>query len=346
MKKYKIELIVPVTNKNKYAQRLEGFKKHSLQNVKGNSILLSVLVGTEKIDGISEGWPEGIDVRIISSNVNHCSAKVYDYYARYPELNKDIEADWHMRVDDDSFTNFGLLISKLNSLSPLEEIYYLMGGTTEGDISVDVSTAEIFDIPVQRPLAHEIECCIASNKLMKKIYSKENLISFFTERAKIERGYTDISFCIAAQAVGALPTVVPFLTNHPEIFEFLTGQKYHIHWIAPDISDVKYNFLTNRFIDCEFINENLIFGLKKNGKKMIEVESICNRILLPSGNAHPLKEKILWSYNPTTSRLIIFDLNFKPLDEFIIPNCKKIEYTEGRSLIDPNRVPFIRSLTD
>jgi len=342
---YDIEFSMPVSFNVKYATRLTEFKKTGLQHINDHKVLLTLLVGTEDIPNILEGWPPNVDVRIFKSDENHHAAKVYGYYSNLTKLNTDnLKTKWFMRIDDDSMTNVSVMMSKLNKLNPYENHYYFIGGYTEGDISVERKLIGEMQLDIHFPLIHEIESSIISNKSMYSLLSNDTVKELFYKRSKIELGFTDICFAVGAELIGIYPTFVNWFTNESNIFGFLTNNVFHIHWIAPDVNSVKFDIISNaaKSQHLAFLEKDIVFGTKSNN-----VEYICNLFMKKNGLviSHPLNEVYFWNYDEANSKLILYLSDLKVAFIYMIPPEYPIKYSEnGVYFKNEEKTVFIRSL--
>lgn len=345
MKVYDIEFVMPVSGNDKYLERLEDFKKTGLQCVGNYKVLLTLLVGTEKIPNILEGWADELEIRVISSGLDHCASKVYNYYSNYLEqYNNSIKSNWHMRIDDDSMTNVNILMSNIEDLDYENKEYYLVAELHTGDSTVECGLIEKYKIEIKKPIFHEVECCLASYKCLQTALNTPLIKNLFADRAQIEQGYTDICFTVALRTIGLFPMKVGFLCSTYDTYAFIVEQVAHIHYVEHDVNSSQYKFFWGRVNKekLNIINKPILFGFKYEDDTY-EVEY---RILEEGGKIKSRSIPIVWTYRDNMlSILSANDLNV--LQEFEIKNEHPIAYTEGVEYgwEDTPRIPFIKSLS-
>lgn len=276
--KYDLEFIIPVCFKPKYLERFRYFAKKGILNIKNHKILINFLVGQEQMPDDFYSFPDNVEVRIIKSELNHETSKLYDFYYNYKNFN---QSKWIVRIDDDSFTNVDGLIKKLEIINPNRE-YYFIGQHTTGSMKVTI------DILAKHNLLHklydhehEVEIAVISNEAYKNTI--ENYREILKERSKIEAGYTDQLFCLLAKTLGIFPINMRFLTASPMIDRFIREQLVHIHGISYDkkcgnLFDIFWNIinLENNKEICKYdfilVDNNKVLSIKLLEKGLV----ICN----------------------------------------------------------------------
>jgi hypothetical protein len=231
--KYELHVVMPVSSK--YADRLKDFKRYGLINLAGRKVLLSLVTsGGDEIEGLGEGW--AVDTKIVRGRSESFPANVYRHF-----LECDIDSKWFAKVDDDSCTDVGGLMSNLEEFYDHEEKYYLaaalrnfVGGSPERHLVHEFSKfmgahARIIDL-----LQHEMEFCVVSAAAMQHIRSHGKAASFLGKRCELLGGASDVSFAVAAAISKIYPVNFPFATYLPLLDEFsLTGGLFnHIHMVA------------------------------------------------------------------------------------------------------------------
>jgi hypothetical protein len=238
---YDLEIVLPMTGR--IPQRVMDFKKYGLVNIKDKKVLVNIVVSNnEKIKGITEGWPDGVDVRIIEGKQPNFVPNVYGFFA---DLEEDkFDSRWIMKMDDDSCTDVNGLVSNLDRFYDSNGLYYLVA-TLRRFESCHGSEHDVFAtynqilgdycsvIPL---LTHEIECCVVSNAAIKKILSTKVSKQLLEKRREVHGGATDVALAFAACLAKVYPIDCPFLTHEPLIHEFslLKGIRNHIHLISRD----------------------------------------------------------------------------------------------------------------
>lgn len=76
--KYDLEIVVPVASR--YKERLEDFKKYGVFNFVKNKVLVTLLTSAEKIDGLEEGWRDGIVAKSVNSEGGDYVSNLYRYF--------------------------------------------------------------------------------------------------------------------------------------------------------------------------------------------------------------------------------------------------------------------------
>ena len=104
-----IEIVMAASMSGKYGRRIKDFKKFGLQEIGNHSVKLSILVGTEEMTDLDKGWPDGIEINIVTDELDHAAAKMNSFYANY-SLEDLEQTKWLMRVDDDSVKYKGHII--------------------------------------------------------------------------------------------------------------------------------------------------------------------------------------------------------------------------------------------
>jgi hypothetical protein len=274
--KYDLEFIIPVCFKPKYLERFRYFAKKGISNIENHKILINFLVGQEQMPDDFYSFADNVEVRIIKSELNHETSKLYDFYYNYKNFD---QSKWIVKMDDDSFTNVDGLIRQLEIVSPNKE-YYFVGQQTTGSMKVTI------DILAKHNLLrklhdheHEVEIAVISNEAYKNTI--ENYRDILKERSKIEAGYTDQLFCLLAKTLGIFPIKMRFLTASPMVNGFIREEFAHIHGISYDkkcgnLFDIFWNIinLENKEIcKCDFLlvdkNNNEVLSIKLLEKGLV-----------------------------------------------------------------------------
>lgn len=236
--KYDVEIILPVCGR--FSSRIEDFKKYGLLNTSGRRVLVNVLISDEELDGLEVGWPEDVEVRL---KRYECQDHVSNIYRFYSELDSGrMEAKWLMRVDDDSCTDIGGLLSNLDAFYDWEGLFYLGDMTTFGRV-LEASEGNVYkdykyllgDLERVVPyLNNEIECGIVSKGAMERILGESKSVRLLKHRAKLRGGYGDCVTALAAIMAKVYPMQCPFISHLPRIVEFslFGGHLNHIHAIS------------------------------------------------------------------------------------------------------------------
>lgn len=236
---YDIQILVPFCRK--FGHRIEDFKKYGIFNTKGRRVLVTALTSNyEEIDGLKEGWHEGVEV-VVKQNVdpNHTS-NIYRFYAELKA--EDLNSKWLMRVDDDSCTDVGRLLDNLELFYEWEDRFYL------GDLCSFESPLSAGEIHVYHEYKHllgafekiapflknEIECGIISHGGMLHMLNNENCMRLIRQRAELKGGFGDCVTAIGAATSKLYALQCPFISHLPLINEFSAfgGRLNHIHMIS------------------------------------------------------------------------------------------------------------------
>lgn len=328
--KYNLEIVLAVSMSGKYGRRLKDFKQFGLQQIGNNSVRLSILVGTEEIPEIDQGWPDGIETRIITCELDHCAAKMNDFYANY--LIEDIDqTKWIMRVDDDSISKIDSLIKILNQLDHNDPIY-LSTNPVEGETKIEKQLLKELDSRYKNDaLWHEIECSILSHTCFKRILTSEFCRNLLSKRALIEEGFTDICLAACARECGIFPSWFCYINHYINIKQFLLGNVCHIHFVAHDVNKEAFDIINNDRSNCLLKDNNLIFCEKTAKNQLVKK----NLILLKSnGVIETNLEKIAyWTFDNEGSEINIynheckveftFEFNSTPETEYFVAKFKK-----------------------
>lgn len=244
-KEYDLEIVIPVSGKEKFASRLEDFKQYGLLNIKDESILLTLLTGTEEVTNTDEGWPEGVDIRTVPGDRDHCASKVYEYFSqRSPE---DLPARWIAKMDDDSINDVHTLVKRLDEDYDHEGLYYIV---TELRHEMHQQENQILkELGFHRWLKgnctiwHELEASIISRPALYKVLTNPQAMQFMRMRGMIDAGYTDYALAAAARICKIFPADAYFMAHTPLIghFTLFGGNVAHIHGISKDKNPVAFD---------------------------------------------------------------------------------------------------------
>lgn len=237
--KYDIEMVIPVCLKLK--KRTEDFKKYGIINTSGKKVLVTLIASNdEEIEGLGEGWPEGVDVRV---RKNKCPDHVSNLYRFYVDLtHEDLNSRWIMRLDDDSCNEVGGLIDDLDSMYDWEDKFYL-GDLNNFECALHAGESHVFpeykhllgDLASLAPsLKNETECGIVSHGAMKHVLSNKKSMALLRQRAELRGGFGDCVFALAAALAKLYPIQCPVISHLPRIndFSLFGGHLKHIHMVS------------------------------------------------------------------------------------------------------------------
>lgn len=270
---YDLEIVVPVSSK--YTDRLDDFKKYGISNIKNKSVLLTMILSGEKIEGLEKGWIEGVDARTISYESRDYASNLYRNF-----LEKKCQSRWIMKIDDDSHTDISGLVDNLDFYYDSEEKFYLATSLLEmghcgGSEHHHAKIYKEFFGDIYLKIKHELECCVISKAGFNSIFSNKKSINFIEKRCKMDGGATDVALAFAASMAKVWPVSLPFTSHLPEIenLSYFGGFLNHIHMVSRNpLGDnfqdwerckrAQYEILT-RSIDKTFTEkENKIVGKK------------------------------------------------------------------------------------
>lgn len=273
IKIYDVEFVVPVCSK--YMERIDDFKKYGLVNIKDRRVLLTLILSAEQIEGLKEGWPEGVVPNVVENERSDFVSNVYRYFLDSPKRSR-----WIVKMDDDSCTDVNGLIARLDEFYEWEEPCYLATSITTFVRGREHSLKEIYENYFEEfylIMKHEYECSIFTNALLDKIRKNEKSNRFLTQRSSLAGGATDIALAFASTLAKVPVSSFPFSSHLAliENFSLVGGYLNHIHLISR--KKVGENF-------SRFKNNAFNFLTKIVDKKMTKMESsiVGKRILIES----------------------------------------------------------------
>ena len=236
--KYDIEILVPVCRR--FRHRIEDFKRYGLINIGGVRVLVTIISSNEDMDGLEDGWPEGVEARVKKYRLSDHVSNIYKFYAEMkPE---DMDFKWLMRVDDDSCTDVAGLYDRLEKLYGWEGKFYL-GDLNRFSFALEGDEGRLYrdykhllgDFEdTAKWMRNEIECGLISRGGMEHMLASERCMNLIRQRAELRGGYGDCVIAIAAALSKLYPVQCPFISHLPKINEFSAfgGHINHIHMIA------------------------------------------------------------------------------------------------------------------
>lgn len=236
---YDIEIIVPLCVK--LADRIEDFKKYGIFNTSGRRVLVTaVLSDDEEIEGLEDGWREGVELR---TRRNKCPDHVSNLYRFYADLRpEDLKSRWIMRIDDDSCNDIGGLMENLDMLYDWEDKCYL-GDLNDFSCAISSKEGEVYPEyrhmlgkmgGISRLLKNEVECGIISRAGILHMLKNKKCMNLIRQRSELRGGYTDCVVALAAAMCKLHPVQCPFISHLPKINEFsiFGGNLNHIHMVS------------------------------------------------------------------------------------------------------------------
>lgn len=231
---YDLEIVVPISSR--YPGRIDDFKKYGVFNAKKSKVLVTLILSGEQISNADEGWPEGIKAQCVNFDTDDYVSNVYRYF-----LDKEPQARWTMRIDDDSCTDVEGLIKNLDSFYDSDQKFYLGSSLSElgscamhGPEVIHRRLYREFFGDMYLKIKHEIECCVISHSGLKHIFSDEAARKFMKKRCELSGGAIDVALAFASSISKLWPVDLPFASYLPEINNFSTfgGYLNHIHMTA------------------------------------------------------------------------------------------------------------------
>jgi len=246
--KYDLEVLMPISGKGIFGGRLFHFKKYGLLNSENVKIKLILLTGTEQIPDIKEGWAENIDITTVRHFNDHPASKIYNFFAKQDP--NELNADWYMRIDDDSITNIEGLMAELSKFDVSKSNYFttylhhLWDGIIERKILADLK----YPPNVIEEIRHEHECCVVSHATMNKILSNKESKTIFESRASYPVEVCDRCFGCGAHIAGERPRDVPWLDREAKVCRLscFGGDIHHVHEVAYDKNEASYSFMREK----------------------------------------------------------------------------------------------------
>lgn len=311
---YDVEFVVPVCSK--YMDRIDDFKKYGLVNIKDRRVLLTLILSAEQIEGLKEGWPEGVVPNAVENERPNFVSNVYRYFLDSPKRSR-----WIVKMDDDSCTDVDGLLANLDEFYEWEEPCYLANcpHTYKGP---EASLSDLYKKHIGNNfvfLSNEIECSIFTNVTLNKIRENERSYKFLKERSDMTGGVTDVAMAHACFLAKIPVARFPFSSNLPLVQDFsLVGSHLnHIHLIKrnkfgennSDSKELNFFFLT-KIVDKKMteIENNMV------GKKIL-IESEVEMFLVKFNSDYtatlkPRSRRVLWMEHEGT--LMIFFEPDKP----------------------------------
>lgn len=275
----------------KYKDRLLEFKKFGLLNVTDN-IHVSLLLGPGEYEDYSD-WPKNVSVTAFQCRSHHPAAKISEYYSNVlPNCNFD--ADWYMKVDDDSITDVNHLLRSLEAYQESYPIYlcaYLNGNLDREEHKL-LSNLSLKDKLIGTPCSkiwHEWECAILNRPAIKKLLANKLSRTIFQERMTIESGSSDQTLGIACKVANIAPMDCEFLKKDPLIYDFSLnkGNVSHIHYISKDVNEHLFEIIKILSGGPAPLrpNRKLYSGVRFRFFSVVDgnKKEICELKLLPSG---------------------------------------------------------------
>lgn len=244
---YDIHFILPITEKKPYNERIFHLKKYAFLNPKHYKVLITFLGDKgDKYELLQSGWIEGITVEILKYPTEATNAYKVNHYLS--KMDKPL-AKWTAKIDDDTTNDIASLCSCFDEFYDWEKEYYLADEINTALEHEELVTLKALNLMhyikgTTTTLMHEFEGCFVSWGAMNAILKNELAISFLKERIKLNSGFTDQAFAMAAQMAKVYPTQCRFLGNRPEQlynFSLFGGQIGHIHFYVNHLLPL-YNF--------------------------------------------------------------------------------------------------------
>lgn len=259
---YDLEIAIPFTTSNsKYLSRFNDFLKYGILNVSGK-ILVSFIGSKKDCEELAiKPKIKGTKSRLVITNSSSVSAKTYEYY--YQLMKGEHKARWYMRVDDDSSTDIGYLLSILDSDFDWKQNWYIASWLNKNMEPTEHRLLTEFGygkwLHPNSVINHEWECAIVSNPVIKTMSNNSTALNIIKERSKYEVGSNDVCFGCAANICGIYAIDAYFLTKESLIHEYhpCGGSLAHIHFLARDIDKEQYELFLRRINGILNVQESI-----------------------------------------------------------------------------------------
>lgn len=282
---FDLDVIIPVCGKFKC--RLEDFKRYGLLNQRGRKVRVNLILSSERVEGLTEGWRGDFVVRVVQNDSPEYVANLYRYYLSLDPNSP--ECRWLIRLDDDSCTDVDGLVSNLDRFYGSDREFYLgdlhplqeaLNGFEGGPYQEYRGLLEEFE-PIGGLLHTEIECGVMSAAAIKRVLSNDRSRRLIEKRTTIAGGYGDCVVALACALAGVYPTHCPFITHQPFLHDFsmLKGVRNHIHMVS------RGQDAENFFYRCSPETFNLLVKVADAAPTDIEKSLSGQRLLLESGEA-------------------------------------------------------------
>lgn len=160
----------------------------------------------------------------------------------YNENGQPLSARWFLRVDDDSVTDVGGLLSHLDGSCDWREPHHLIGHLcSEVNPAYEKMLRQVgaghLLCPRGRALAsHEWEVSLTSQPAMLRALSHPQARELLSQAADYEGGFGDQCLALCHRLAGLFPEPASFLSSfeHLDDFSLWGGGLFHIHYLSPD----------------------------------------------------------------------------------------------------------------
>lgn len=239
-----MQIVVPVI-----PERLKGFQKYGVYNLKDKKVLLHCLIGTHDKKQYEQGWPKNLDVDILNHESNNAIIQIYDFLTKLK--SEDIVSDWFGKIDDDTFNDLYNLINHFNKIYDSQKEFYIVPQVRHEieNCEIDVlKKIKVWENEIDYKFTHELEACWFSNKAMTNILKNEKCMDLFKQRSKVDKGYTDQCMGAAAKLCKIYP-IDDYCCSveEGELFKcsLFNGNLYHFHPICKLKNLLNYELILN-----------------------------------------------------------------------------------------------------
>ncbi len=236
---FDLEVLVPVHPEGRWLERLEMFRRFGLLNIGRARVRVVLLAGTFEVE---EGDWDGVEqVIVLNGESDHPARKIYASY--HAMTLRDLgSARWFLRVDDDSVTDVGGLLSHLDGSCDWREPHHLIGHLcSEVNPAYEKMLRQVgaghLLCPRGRALAsHEWEVSLTSQPAMLRALSHPQARELLSQAADYEGGFGDRCLALCHRLAGLFPEPASFLSSfeHLDDFSLWGGGLFHIHYLSPD----------------------------------------------------------------------------------------------------------------
>lgn len=272
--RYDLQILVPVI-----PERLEGFQKYGLYNLKDKKVLLHCLIGTQFKQIYQKGWPKNIDIDIVSCEEDNAIIQIYKFLSNMK--SEDLKSDWFAKIDDDTFNDINKKIERFNKIYDSKKEFYIVTEVRyemepcEIDILKKINVWEQID----EKFTHELEGCWLSNAAMNSILSNKKCKELFLERSKNKKGFTDQCMGAAAKICKIFPTQDYYSSvNEDDLFQttLFKGKLHHYHPICQFKNKMNYEFVMKILSNnessnllLEILHKDFLLLVKNENKELI-----------------------------------------------------------------------------
>jgi hypothetical protein len=159
------------------------------------------------------------------------------------------KSTWIARIDDDSATDVGALMDRLQEYDPGSPVHLIAHETTNNlrDHHKRLYRKYGFTDAMMLDFQHTWEVSVDSYAASAKLMSNADVRSMYFDIMDWdaeEQPWADANYCYALRMCGIFPHHAGFLSKDSNVrkFSFLGGHFTHIHYVAPDLKEFYANW--------------------------------------------------------------------------------------------------------